>query len=56
MPADDGVSPLRESMKQDYQHIAHACKKPATFIARQLLVEIKRLGALHLFFVMIYAV
>lgn len=27
MPGDDGVSSLRESMKQDYQHIERACKK-----------------------------
>lgn len=43
MPGDDGVSSLRESMKQDYRHIGTLTRKNASFILGQLLVRIKML-------------
>lgn len=43
MPGDDGVSSLRESMKQDYRHIGTLARKTASFILGQHLVRIKML-------------
>lgn len=43
MPGDDGVSSLRESMKQDYRHIGTLARNTASFILGRLLVRIKML-------------
>lgn len=55
MPGDDGVSSLRESMKQDYRHIGTLARNTASFILGRLLVRIKMLLtfciANHLFIV-----